>query len=469
MLEDVAAEAVFCSVMLMGTDYRKVTVFISGKNSAMTDTGTPPNHFTQAVTELGEKSPVVTSQTIFNDRGVKILDKGVAVNAKLYERLMAHKLPVPLEDSVTSEQLVTGSFLRTQAEQAMRDVPFFARLGANTKIRNLLLDALEQLPLPDPIAFQLLLACKVRPALFLHSIHAALFSAWLTQAQSPTVSRFDVSMAAAAGLLHDIGMLHLDPVLLNNPQNTIGRDQRQQLYLHPLVATTLIERHHAYSRELIRAVREHHEFLDGSGYPSHLSGKAISPLGRILSLSELVTTMLATGSPAAELRLGVQLRMNPHRYDATLVAQVVHNLKSLPLARQTEGHPDADQPVMADPVRQLLAINAALSAWPVALAHCQTLSLPRREGMVAVQEQAIQLRHTLANAGVAPQQLVQLGGDSQDDFLQLELTLLAQEATWQLRTLARQTRRRWNLSPDTHYPNALKTWLDHADALETKL
>ncbi len=426
----------------------------------MTDTSTDPKHFTKAVTELGEKRPVVTTQAIFNDRGIKIMEKGIQVNAGLYERLMAHTLTLPIEDSVTSTATVSGSFLRAQAEQALRELPFFARISADSKTRNLLLDALEKLPLPAPMAFQLTLACEVHPALFHHSIHMALVAAWMTL--GPLVSRFDISLAAAAGLLHDIGVLHLDPVLLT-PQCDIGRDQRRQLYSHPLVSTALIERHHEYPRELLRAVKEHHEFLDGSGYPSHLSGQAISPLGRVLSLSELVTTMLTRQPEACELRLSVQLRMNRHRYDAQMLERVLQHLK--PAAEP----PSDALALMADPVSRLLEIDAALSNWPADLALRVTLNGSRREGMAVVAEQAAQLRRTLASVGVAPQQLAQLGDDALDDFLQSELALLAHEAAWQLRALARQTRRRWQREPDGQYPDTLHTWLERVDALVTSI
>src|SRR5512133_246669 len=423
-------------------------------------TDTDPKHFTKAVTALGEKCPVLTTQAIFNDRGIKIIEKGVQVNSGLYERLMAHRLTVPLEQSVTSTPTVTGQLLRAQAEQVMRDVPFFERIGANPKTRSLLLDALTKLPLPSPIAFQLTLAYEVRPVLFRHSILMALFSAWMTQGL--LVSRFDVSVASAAGLLHDIGMQHLDPVLLA-PQCVIGDDQRRQLYSHPLISTLLIERHHEYPRELLRAVREHHEFLDGSGYPGNLAGNAISQLGRILSLGELVTSLLSSNAPASELRLWVLLRMNKHRYDEALVESVMQNLEP-----QTELQSKAVA-VMADPVGRLLEIDATLSDWPTDMTQWSVLSAPRQASLAAAAAQSAQLRRTLANVGVAPQQLAQLAGDALDEFLQLELTLLAQEAAWQLRSLARQAKRRWHVEPDGTYPDNLQAWLDRVDALAANI
>lgn len=426
----------------------------------MSEIGADTSHFTKAVTELGEKCPVVTTEAIFNDRGVKILEKGVAVNANLYERLTAHKLPVPIEQSVRSTPTITGAVLREHAEQALREVPFFERIGADPKHRGLLLDSLEKQVLPEPMAFQLLLANEVRPALFRHSVHMALFAAWLSL--SPVVSRYDLGVAAAAGLFHDIGMLHLDPLLLN-PEDAITGDQRRQLYSYPLVSTVLIERHHEYPRELLRAVKEHHEFLDGSGYPRNLRGDAIGPLGRILSLGELVTSMLESGRDAPEMRLWVQLRMNMHRYDPVLVARVQQHLRP-----QSELTTDG-LVLLDDPVARLQEINATVFDWPAPAMQELPLDEVRREGMTAVLVQASQLRRTLATVGVADLQLKQLGGDTLDEALRLELSLLAQEALWQLRALTLQTRRRWRLADEPGYPAPLQAWLDRADVLVAKL
>lgn len=426
----------------------------------MIDTDTDPKYFTQAVTEFGEKRPVLTTQTIFNDRGIKILEKGMAVNAGLYERLMAHTLALPLEDCVSSTPTITGSMLRAQAEFAIREMPFFNRLCDDEKTRELLLTAMEELPLASAMAFQLTLAYELRPALFRHLVNMALFAAWMSL--GPLVLRFDVSLAAAAGLLHDIGMLHIDPVLLM-PQTLIGTDQRRQLDSHALVSVTLIERHHMYPRKMLRAVKEHHEFLDGSGYPLHLRDQAISPLGRILSLGELVTVILAPNRETSELRLSVLLRMNKHRYDTTLVDRVLHDLKP-----QREGASN-DLALLPDPVRQLRAIDATLSEWTSNLLSSDIAGDSRREGIAAVQTQVAQLRRTLATVGVAPQQLAQLGSDALDSFLQLELSLLAQEATWQLGALARNARQRWRLPTGVQYPTDLQAWFSQAEALVANL
>lgn len=422
----------------------------------MTDKNIDPTHFTKAVTELGEQRPVVTTAAVFNDRGVKIVAKGVAVNPDLYERLMAHKLSTPLEHYLAGTPNVSGHTLRVHAEQAMSSVAFFERIGAVAKTRSLLLGALEAVPLPDAIAFQIFLASELRPELFHHSITVALIAAWMSQ--GPMVSRFDVGVAAAAGLLHDLGMLHLDPALLKL-DGRIAPQQRLQLYAHPTISCTLIERHHEYPRELMRAVGEHHEFLNGSGYPRNLNCLAISPLGRMLSLAELVASMMTNGREASESHLWVQLKMNKQRYDAVLVERLEQ------LLAPTGALQGESLTLIDDPATRLREIDEAAADWPADLALRQDLSPPRRAGMAAVSDQATELHQQLAKAGVTAQQLAQLGEEARDQALQPELTLLAHEAAWQLRALARQAIWRWDPKPTVQYPDALQTWLNRAEAL----
>lgn len=426
----------------------------------MIESNSDPKFFTQAVTALGEMRPVVTTQAIFNSNGIKIVEQGVAVNRGLYERLMQHQLSSPIEDSVASTATVTSRMLRDKAEELMLTVPLLTQLALQDETRGILLDTLERIPLPPPIAFQLTLACEVRPTLYQNALCSALIAAWL--AMEPKLSRFNMGVAAAAGLLHDLGMLHLDPCLLEY-KSDIDRSQRRQLYSHPLVSKVLIERHPEYPKEIVRAVLEHHEFLDGSGYPRNLAGDQISHAGRILTLTELILSMFAPGRKASELRLSVLLRMNRHRYDAALAKKVMLLLRP---QQDTACVPDT---LLTDPVSSLLAIDGVLTMWPADLVNLPDLSRQRRENLKVLADQTAQLHRTLASVGATPEQLTQLGKEPLDAPLQTELTLFTREAAWQLQTLAHQARRRWRAEPGTGFPTALQDWLDRVDAVLSQL
>ncbi len=424
----------------------------------MQDYNTDPKHFALAATELGEQKPVVTNRDIYNSSGVKLIGKGVAINLRQYERLQEHKLSVPLEESLQSANSVTGATLRESAEAIISSIPFFARMMADDRTRKAILKAIENTPLPPPIVFQLTVAQDVRTGVYQHLIRSAITAGWL--AQSPLKSRYDLDTAVAAGLMHDIGMLHVDPIL-QQPEQQLDREQRRQLYAHPLVSSQVLERTRDFTPDVVRAVGEHQEYLDGSGYPRHLEGKAISLLGRILSLSQLVSAMFAYERMAPEIRLSVLLRMTTHRFEEAMSMQIIALLQP---QRDVLNAPINRLPNATD---LLCQIDDVLLQWPLKIEKKEELPPLRRSALILLARHAEQIRRALAGVGAAPAQLAKLGDDLLDDAVQIEMTLMTHEAAWQLRTMARQARRRWAAVPDEAFPAPLANWLQQVDALVT--
>jgi HD domain len=402
-------------------------------------------HFARVVTDLGEKRAIVARSPILNTQGLKIIDRGVAIDSRLYERLSQHQLKQPLAENLGSETSVTGPTLRDAALVLCRQEPLFGAMLGTGRLGEWLAEELELVPLPEAVAFQLTMLRESRPEAWLHALRSAVAAAWLGHRQGGT--RHDLRMLAAAGLVHDLGMLHLDPVL-SQPEVELSGEQRRQLYSHPLVTVMLLERHHEYPRELLRAVLEHHEALDGSGYPRHATAATISPWGRILGLTEPVASMPVE-------RLSLALRLNGRRYDVALVQAV---LGLMPAVKSASPAPPAH-----DPAQELRAIDALLARWP---AEPPPETPPGRlETLGVVRAQVAQVRRQMAEAGTSPDQLAMLGASAVDADLQAELDLIVREMAWQLRTVTRQARRRWRGSDDEPRPEWLTTWLDEAEAL----
>ena len=114
--------------------------------------------FLKAVTELGQRRRVVTSRAIYNDRGIKLLEGGVVIDATLYDRLVSHRLKTPLDECVDSQPAVTAAVLRETAQALVDRLPFFAQMAPPGRIGSKVLEAIEAIPLPGPVAFQLTLA-----------------------------------------------------------------------------------------------------------------------------------------------------------------------------------------------------------------------------------------------------------------------------------------------------------------------
>jgi HD-GYP domain-containing protein (c-di-GMP phosphodiesterase class II)/DNA-binding CsgD family transcriptional regulator len=123
----------------------------------------------------------------------------------------------------------------------------------------------------------------------------------------------DAKLVRRAGLVHDIGRLGVSNAIWDKP-GPLTAPERERVRMHPY----LTERMLASSKALapIGAIAvQHHERLDGSGYPRGLAGDALTPAGRILAAADAYHAMTeprpyrdarTAEEAAAELRSGVR-------------------------------------------------------------------------------------------------------------------------------------------------------------------
>ncbi len=351
--------------------------------------------------------------------------------------------------------------LRQAAADAIGSMPFFAAMAPDATARDGLLDAVSAIPLPAPVVFQLTLAREKSAEQFDHGVLMALLCAHLVR--DTGASPADISAAAAAGLLHDLGMLHIDPALLQAGHRLSG-SERRPIYVHPVTSAMLVDRFEVYPPQVTRAIGEHHEQLDGSGYPRGLAGSAISPLGRVLSLAEVVTAMFDGKRQYPEQRVSLMLRISPRRFDATAVAAVQRLLATLPAPV------DAPGPGVAESVQRLQLLAGLLAEWHDALDQTTPgLDASHRSMLRSFAEQAEALQNMLFDAGISAEQLGMLtSGAEHDPALRVELWALAQELQWNLLASAHELQRRWEgFEAAQPIPEALAAWGDTVWALDT--
>ena len=97
-----------------------------------------------------------------------------------------------------------------------------------------------------------------------------------------------LAVLRVAGQLHDIGKLALPDAVLNKP-GPLDDAEMQLVRTHPLLGAELVR---AWGEPVAaRFVIEHHERVDGTGYPAGLSGDEITLEGRILHAVDAFTAM----------------------------------------------------------------------------------------------------------------------------------------------------------------------------------
>ena len=420
----------------------------------------PPPAFVDAVAELGARRTVRTSQAIYNTQGLKLLEGGVAIDRTLYDKLFSHRLSLPLDECIDPGPGTDGESLAGNARAATLRHPFFARVAPAGDSGRALLDAIASIRLPKPVALHLTLARETRRALFDHGILMALLCAHLVRESGGTAA--ELRDAATAGLLHDLGMLHIAAELLDSDERLSG-DELKPVWAHPLTSSMLVDRFAEYPKEVVRAIVEHHERLDGSGYPRGLAGEAIGALGRVLGIAEVVTAMFDGERRFPEQRVSLLLRINPRRYDAAHVAAIHRLLATAPAPVDDDGIDAAALVVRLQRLTDVLAQWRAASATIGAGVPAAQAALVR-----AVDAQNATLQRMLYDAGVTREQLARIAGDVGGDAgLRIELWAIAEELLWQLHAAANQLKRRWSASTSgVAHPAELVGWFDAVAALD---
>ena len=105
-----------------------------------------------------------------------------------------------------------------------------------------------------------------------------------------TYNRVTLSYAAT---FHDVGKINVPDEILNKPDR-LTDDEFAVIQRHPQDSYTLIRSH--MPEEVAEIAYQHHERLDGSGYPRGLRGDEICLEARILAVADMFDAMTTTRS-----------------------------------------------------------------------------------------------------------------------------------------------------------------------------
>ena len=92
-----------------------------------------------------------------------------------------------------------------------------------------------------------------------------------------------------AGIIHDIGKINIPTEILSKP-GRLSEIELSLIQTHPQIANDILKEMELPG-EISTFVLQHHERVDGSGYPAGLSGKDIILEARILAVADVVEAM----------------------------------------------------------------------------------------------------------------------------------------------------------------------------------
>jgi putative nucleotidyltransferase with HDIG domain len=105
------------------------------------------------------------------------------------------------------------------------------------------------------------------------------------------LSGADIERLSFAAMLHDIGKAKIPLSVLDKP-GKLNTGERVLIETHPVAGYDVLKDTPGISQEALDAVRHHHEYLDGSGYPDGLCASGISDIVRILTIADIFAALI---------------------------------------------------------------------------------------------------------------------------------------------------------------------------------
>jgi HD-GYP domain-containing protein (c-di-GMP phosphodiesterase class II) len=124
-----------------------------------------------------------------------------------------------------------------------------------------------------------------------HSERVAFISRWIAErlSEQEQLDEDQIHMVYLAGLLHDIGKIGVEEVVLRKA-GKLTEQEFSRIKQHPSIGAGILHEI-KQMRDIVTGVLCHHERVDGKGYPGGLVGEQIPLFGKIVGLADSFDAM----------------------------------------------------------------------------------------------------------------------------------------------------------------------------------
>ena len=396
----------------------------------------PPDenpHYIRAVTQVGDVQEVIAHADIFESNGIKLVAKGARIDSRLFNQLAQHRLAAPLDSMLTAKHPVNTHSLVVELDGIIKHEAVYRRILTRTGDPHAMKQALASVQLAPEVMLRLTVMRECRPELFMHSIRTALIAFALAQSLGLPEGQRDSILLAA--LCHDFGEMHTDPEILA-AEHDITQDERRYIHVHPITAHVLVQGLRGFSSDATLAILQHHERLDGSGYPNALQGDSITVLARVLAVADVAEAAIRRFDL---LRVEMLFRLGQKRFDAS----IVNALRDLLHITTNDAQ---EMRLSSNATAQVEHITALLETWITLRGIIKQEADPAKPDNTALKflfERMATMRSLVLQAGFDPESMASMLVIAQDnpDMLR-ELHRMLDELEWLASDLANEIDRR---------------------------
>lgn len=244
--------------------------------------------------------PIMNKKTVLSEHLIEVLKaflvKEVEVEKTLVTgipfnppALATDKKPPWNSSSSNSELNFIDLFLRAKQDFKKEFISWQSGMTIDiAKVRGIILPLIEQADINPSDIFHLHHYSAKNEYLYDHPLAVGITSAFI--AKKLSYSKGDIAQIALAGCLSDCGMAKVSHSLLNK-STTLTVDEFEEIKKHPTYSYQMVKNSPLLKEAAKIAILQHHERLDGSGYPFGEKANRIHPFAKILAVADTFHAM----------------------------------------------------------------------------------------------------------------------------------------------------------------------------------
>lgn len=397
--------------------------------------------YAEHLAEVNQSKQVVAATNILNSQGMLLVKKGQTLSAAAVTRIVQVKLLRPLEACIDIADSLTAEKLMSLFEESLKDDDAKTIFAANVR---------EEITEFSRTFFQYPLLAQKLTVLWLQmprEFHLSITITWtsLVAAQRMRLTKDERLHLFIAALVHDIGMLHI-PREITAKTGSLTQAEWRAIKSHPVIGHKILEQEKHLAPSVTRAVLEHHEMADGTGYPAGKFGFELSVISQLIGMLDSAFAILL--NKLAPKKLGTRfiapvLQINSSSYRADVFNVVVAGLhefkhKALPMVPREQCRAFIDSLVAE---AEMLS-GYRMSIFAIAAMIASSANNKCRQ-IQAVQTLSQQLEVVLRSSGILDQSYFVSLAQELENFTpeseshMEEAYLMLQELRWQFSKLTR--------------------------------
>lgn len=247
----------------------------------------------QAGMKLGKK--------IYNEDGIILLSENAELTDAIIRRLKHHGLEfVYIADARTDDVVVQEMIEEETQRRALGEIRTNFRKLSGPTIKGMVYpflgktfasvveSILDDLSSRDDAMIMMMNINSMDHYLYRHSLNVCVYTLLLGQIHG--YNKEELTLLGLGALLHDIGKTKLPLELLNKP-SSLTAEEFEQIKQHPEIGFKMLKDEPGIPLLSAHCAYQHHEKIDGSGYPRGIRGDEIHEFAKWIAITDAYDAM----------------------------------------------------------------------------------------------------------------------------------------------------------------------------------